>query len=185
MTLIGPNKACCSSYVPHGAHVAPSSVTFSNYCIICLKITGALLFTQVVPRLNPCFFPDADYISQDRQRLLLRLDMYALQERQVTGDGNCQVRYQLQFAAIVIEVGYDVQCKLGFLCIIDCSWRPSIMGGCTTSALVRLSKQTSEVFCVCELKSLSLQCTACFLRCSHQTRLHTPDRSPCTLFLLH
>lgn len=91
--------------------MAPSSVTFSNQYIISLKITGALLFTQVVPRLNPCFFPDADYVSQDRQRLLLRLDMYALQERQVTGDGNCQVRYQLQFAAMGIEIGYDVQYK--------------------------------------------------------------------------
>jgi hypothetical protein len=31
-------------------------------------------------------------VSADRQRLLLRLEMYALQERSVSGDGNCQVR---------------------------------------------------------------------------------------------
>lgn len=62
-----------------------------------LHITDlACWHVQVIPRLNPCFFPDASYISQDRQRLLLRLDMYALQERPVVGDGNCQVGAHLR-----------------------------------------------------------------------------------------
>lgn len=47
---------------------------------------------QVIPRLNPVYAPTASYVSDDRARLLLRLDMYGLQERQVQGDGNCQVR---------------------------------------------------------------------------------------------
>jgi hypothetical protein len=47
--------------------------------------------TQVVPRLNPTVEPSAAWVSEDRQRLLLRLDMYGLQERPVKGDGNCQV----------------------------------------------------------------------------------------------
>jgi hypothetical protein len=42
--------------------------------------------------LNPVYAPSASYVSEDRGRLLLRLDMYGLQERQVQGDGNCQVR---------------------------------------------------------------------------------------------
>lgn len=41
--------------------------------------------------MNPLYAPTASYVSDDRSRLLLRLDMYGLQERQVQGDGNCQV----------------------------------------------------------------------------------------------
>jgi hypothetical protein len=56
-------------------------------CLPCLDI--ALL--QLVPRVNPAFPLTESYVSADRQRLLLRLEMYALQERVVKGDGNCQV----------------------------------------------------------------------------------------------
>lgn len=48
---------------------------------------------QVIPRINPLLQPTASYISEDRQRLLLRLDMYALKEREVIGDGSCQVSH--------------------------------------------------------------------------------------------
>eukprot|EP00775_Hariotina_reticulata_P000180 gene180-369_t len=46
----------------------------------------------VIPRINPLSVPSATAISEDRQRLLLRLDMYALKEREVVGDGSCQFR---------------------------------------------------------------------------------------------
>jgi hypothetical protein len=46
----------------------------------------------VIPRLNPQLPPTPGYEAADRSRLLLRLDMYGLQERVVKGDGNCQVR---------------------------------------------------------------------------------------------
>lgn len=46
---------------------------------------------QVIPRLNPLLPPTESYANEDRGRLLLRLDMYGLQERHVQGDGNCQV----------------------------------------------------------------------------------------------
>lgn len=60
-----------------------------------LHSVGACLhaceYLQVIPRLNPIQAPTPSYVSEDRSRLLLRLDMYGLQERQVKGDGNCQV----------------------------------------------------------------------------------------------
>eukprot|EP00882_Tetradesmus_deserticola_P011511 GHRQ01012178.1.p3 GENE.GHRQ01012178.1~~GHRQ01012178.1.p3 ORF type:complete len:125 (+),score=40.20 GHRQ01012178.1:520-894(+) len=46
---------------------------------------------QLVPRVNPALPLTESYVSADRQRLLLRLEMYALQERNIIGDGNCQV----------------------------------------------------------------------------------------------
>lgn len=56
-----------------------------------LPLLSAAAPTQVIPRVNPLYAPTASYVSDDRSRLLLRLDMYGLQERQVQGDGNCQV----------------------------------------------------------------------------------------------
>ena len=51
----------------------------------------ACVCLQVIPRLNPLSAPTDSYVNADRERLLLRLDMYGLEERQVQGDGNCQV----------------------------------------------------------------------------------------------
>ncbi|KAF8072771.1 OTU9 [Scenedesmus sp. PABB004] len=48
---------------------------------------------RVIPRTNPCIQAlSPDHVSADRARLLLRLDMWALQERPVVGDGACQFR---------------------------------------------------------------------------------------------
>ena len=47
---------------------------------------------QVVPRPNSAAMPRPDAVSAARERLQLRLNMYALAERTVVGDGNCQVR---------------------------------------------------------------------------------------------
>jgi hypothetical protein len=49
----------------------------------------------LIPRVNSSLVPGAADVSDDRQRLLCRLDMYGLAERTVTGDGNCQVRTHL------------------------------------------------------------------------------------------
>lgn len=48
---------------------------------------------QLVPCVNPLHhsWQSGEEVSADRSRLLLRLDMYALTEKSVTGDGNCQV----------------------------------------------------------------------------------------------
>jgi hypothetical protein len=63
---------------------------------------------QVIPRVNPVFAPTAQYVSEDRSRLLLRLDMYGLLERQVQGDGNCQVSRMM--AARLAVTGYHSIC---------------------------------------------------------------------------
>eukprot|EP00879_Flechtneria_rotunda_P033735 GHRR01037463.1.p1 GENE.GHRR01037463.1~~GHRR01037463.1.p1 ORF type:complete len:175 (-),score=43.09 GHRR01037463.1:73-597(-) len=75
------------------------SVLFATFRRRCMRslvqdlfLTSRCAFLQVIPRLNPSYHPNDTYVSSDRQRLLLRLDMYALQERQITGDGNCQFR---------------------------------------------------------------------------------------------
>eukprot|EP00798_Chlamydomonas_sp_ICE-L_P001984 gene1984-33404_t len=47
---------------------------------------------QILPRVN-FHLPDAlDVMSKDRKRLLVRLDMYGLEEKVVKGDGACQFR---------------------------------------------------------------------------------------------
>lgn len=56
------------------------------------KLFRTLHVTKLVPRVNPVLPLSDSYVSEDRQRLLLRLDLYALQERVVKGDGNCQFR---------------------------------------------------------------------------------------------
>ncbi len=49
------------------------------------------LHMQVIPRVNSVGPWGVDTRSKDRDRLQCRLDFYALAERQVKGDGNCQV----------------------------------------------------------------------------------------------
>jgi hypothetical protein len=48
---------------------------------------------QLIPRINPFKAPSRAYVSEDRKRLLLRLDFYGLKEKEVLGDGNCQVGF--------------------------------------------------------------------------------------------
>lgn len=92
--------SCVFDYPPwQGVHAGPSytqvltgrgfntTLQYNFFYLLCLCIA-----LQVIPRLNPVYAPSASYVSEDRGRLLLRLDMYGLQERQVQGDGNCQVR---------------------------------------------------------------------------------------------
>jgi hypothetical protein len=64
-------------------------------CILCSILPPSCCcccWLQVIPRINPLRVPSATATSEDRQRLLLRLDMYALKEREVVGDGACQVQ---------------------------------------------------------------------------------------------
>lgn len=81
--------ACTLSTAVHAQHarIAHQSATrtVDGMCV-CWLVSA-----QVIPRVNPVFAPTAQYVSEDRSRLLLRLDMYGLVERQVQGDGNCQV----------------------------------------------------------------------------------------------
>lgn len=50
-----------------------------------------IVSVQLIPRINPLIQPTSELISNDRQRLLYRLDFYGLTEKVVKGDGNCQV----------------------------------------------------------------------------------------------
>lgn len=63
------------------------------------------MLLQVIPRVNPLLAPNASYVSEDRSRLLLRLDMYGLDERPVGGDGNCQVGRSGRQAAVHATAG--------------------------------------------------------------------------------
>jgi hypothetical protein len=71
--------------------LASATATTANLTHMVCSLTLPVLLPQVIPRVNPVYAPTASYVSDDRSRLLLRLDMYGLQERQVQGDGNCQV----------------------------------------------------------------------------------------------
>jgi hypothetical protein len=82
-------------------HMEPSgTLVGTQRCLMYIKVYGMLrcahqpphLPVQVVPRVNSVQYPAQQEISRDRQRLLTRLDHYGLTEREVKGDGNCQVR---------------------------------------------------------------------------------------------
>jgi hypothetical protein len=77
------HNAACLHPAHHALIDLPPAVCLVPSCCVAL---------QLVPRVNPAFPLTESYVSADRQRLLLRLEMYALQERSVSGDGNCQVR---------------------------------------------------------------------------------------------
>lgn len=53
---------------------------------------GTFASQRLTPRVNSGILPDSLFVSEDRQRLKLRLEMYDLVEREVAGDGNCQFR---------------------------------------------------------------------------------------------
>lgn len=75
---------------------------------MCLSRTGTLLHYhshQVIPRVNPLLHPGASYVSEDRSRLLCRLDLYGLTERSVDGDGNCQVGWVASQLGVCRSVG--------------------------------------------------------------------------------
>lgn len=56
-----------------------------------LHFLSCFALPQVKPRVNSCLPPAQPVVHEDRSRLLLRLDQYDLIEREVKGDGACQV----------------------------------------------------------------------------------------------
>ncbi|MEW5303689.1 MAG: hypothetical protein WDW36_006358 [Sanguina aurantia] len=59
---------------------------------VTLHRVATLSSVPVRPRTNPLAFPSGVHISEDRERLIGRLQFYDLVEREVQGDGNCQFR---------------------------------------------------------------------------------------------
>lgn len=69
------------------------------------------MHAQLVPRLNPFPSPPptpADSRARERDRLLHRLAFYGLSEKEVLGDGNCQV------AATAEATNLWVACYCGY-----------------------------------------------------------------------